>query len=413
MQNRPHPPTPSPKLERRGASFKGPLLALGEGFRERAGIHAGGLLDSTDGHPMKKLVRQTFLKLALLGLGLAPLGTIVSSQAQLMQPGTFRATKDCPATRAINGANPGNIRLNVGQSYSVIGFNSNARRYILLNIPNATPNQRWVSATCGNFKATEPGTPSTPDDGDNPPQTPPTTTGVLPFFDNVNNPVSVAYAPNGNRADISPPAPTLTPFDRAVLKTCGPLGTKLTANNVRSLLSSYPDVVQKAKRVTGGELLSGRRTDAEFLDDLVAAWSDREGFEHIFCGELESSQKIGGLHFVGRYLQIQQAGGGRLANNARKEEVIPGVVYTLGVVIKTGNRTFTDDLKGYPYPVDASEMFLEATRLYKAQGNAQGACIATVKDNSGASYSAVFVKDRGAIVTFYPDATPKGKACRG
>jgi hypothetical protein len=362
---------------------------------------------------MKKLVKQTFLKLALLTLGLAPLGTIVSSPAQLMQSGIFRATKDCPATRAINGANPGNIRLNVGQSYPVIGFNNKERQYILLNVPNATPNQRWVSVTCGNFTATEPAPPPIPGDQDNSPQVPPTTTRVLPFFDDVDNPVSVAYAPNGGKADITPPAPKLTPFDRSVLKTCGPLGTKLSADDVRRLISYYPDVVQKAKRVTGGELLAGRRTDAEFLDDLVVAWSKREGFEHIFCGELEGAQKIGGLHFVGRYLQIQNEGGGRLANNSRKEEVVPGVVYTLGVVVKKGNRTFTDDLKGYPYPTNALEMFLEATRLYKAQGNTQGACLAEIKDDSGASYSAVFVKDQGAIVTFYPDATPKGKACRG
>ncbi|WP_104909293.1 hypothetical protein [Nostoc sp. 'Lobaria pulmonaria (5183) cyanobiont'] len=33
---RPHPPTPSPKIGRRGANFKVPLPTLGEGFRVRA-----------------------------------------------------------------------------------------------------------------------------------------------------------------------------------------------------------------------------------------------------------------------------------------------------------------------------------------------------------------------------------------
>ncbi len=32
----PHPPTPSPKIGRRGANFKVPLPSLGEGFRVRA-----------------------------------------------------------------------------------------------------------------------------------------------------------------------------------------------------------------------------------------------------------------------------------------------------------------------------------------------------------------------------------------
>lgn len=363
---------------------------------------------------MKTLAPRQIVGLALLCI--APLLAIAPSQAQLLQPGTLKATKDCPATRAINGANPGNVRLNVGQTYPVVGFNSKERRYILLDITDANPNRRWVSATCGEFTAdtstpVEP-TPRPVEPTPRPTAEPRPTSGVLPFFDTEDNPVSVGYSPNGGKVDISPEPPELTPFDRSVLKTCGALGTKLSANDVRRLLSYYPDVVQKAKRVTGGELLPGRRTDAEFLDDLVVAWSKREGFEHIYCGELEGSQKIGGLHFHGRYLQIQNEGGGRLPNNSRKEEVVPGVVYTLGVVVKKGNRTFTDDLKGYPYPTDALEMFLEATRLYKVQGNAQGACLANIKDDSGASYSAVFVKDQGAIVTFYPDATPKGKACR-
>ncbi len=36
MQNYPQPPTPSPKIGRRGGNFKVPLPSLGEGFRVRA-----------------------------------------------------------------------------------------------------------------------------------------------------------------------------------------------------------------------------------------------------------------------------------------------------------------------------------------------------------------------------------------
>jgi hypothetical protein len=64
-------------------------------------------------------------------------------------------------------------------------------------------------------------------------------------------------------------------------------------------------------------------------------------------------------------------------------------------------------------------MLLDATKAFKAQGNARGACILPVlDDDTGKSYKAVFVKGsaegkaRDAIVTFFPDATPSGKACR-
>ncbi|MGB3207869.1 MAG: EndoU domain-containing protein [Crinalium sp.] len=89
-----------------------------------------------------------------------------------------------------------------------------------------------------------------------------------------------------------------------------------------------------------------------------------------------------------------------------------GVVYTFGVVIKQGNRTVSDRLKGYSLVSDAAEILIDATKAFKSQGNKEGACLYPVRDqNSGKSYQAVFVKDRKAIVTFYPDATPKGKVC--
>ncbi|MFB2973216.1 EndoU domain-containing protein [Aerosakkonema sp. BLCC-F183] len=233
------------------------------------------------------------------------------------------------------------------------------------------------------------------------------------FFDTVNNPEQLGF-PRGKKVDITPPAPQLSEFDRDVLKTCGEIGTKLKASDFKQLMSNHPNVLREIKQAVGGQLLPVRNTEAEFLDDLTAIWSKREGFEHIFCGELETPTKIGGLHYFGRYLQLQNQGiGGRLPNNLQKEEVIPGVVYTLGVVIKKGDRTWRDPLKGYPLVTDAKELLLDATKAFKAQGNAQGACILPVQDrDTGKSYSAVFVKSRDAIVTFYPDATPSGKPCR-
>ena len=72
----------------------------------------------------------------------------------------------------------------------------------------------------------------------------------------------------------------------------------------------------------------------------------------------------------------------------------------------------SDRIKGYALVSDAAEILIDATKAFKSQGNKQGACLYPVRDqNSGKSYQAVFVKDRNAIVTFYPDATPKGKVC--
>lgn len=236
---------------------------------------------------------------------------------------------------------------------------------------------------------------------------------LLPFFDNQNNPVSVGF-PKGQQVDITPAPPKLNAFDQAVLQTCGPIGTKVTANKFKDLLSSYPNVLARLQKASGGEIFAGRNKQAEFIEDLTNIWVQRKGFEHIFCGEIKSANDIGGLHFAGRYLQLQQAGiGGRLPNNQRREEVVPGSIYTLGVVIQQGNRTVTDEIKGYVYLSNAEEMLVDATQAFKRQGDKEGACIYNVRDReTGKSFPTVFVRRNNAIITYYPDATPQGARCR-
>ena len=236
---------------------------------------------------------------------------------------------------------------------------------------------------------------------------------LLPFFDTINNPEQRGF-PRGKKVDITPPPPQLNAFDEDVLKTCKTIGSRVSAREFKQLMLNNRNILREIQQAVGGQLLPIRNTEAQFLDDLTAIWFRQNGFKHIFCGDLEGLEKIGGLHFFGRYLQLQnEIIGGRLPNNLRKEEVIPGVVYTVGVVIKKGNQTWRDDIKGYALVSDAKELLLDATKAYKMQGNAQGACILPVQDgDSGKSYRAVFVKGRDAIVTFYPDATPQGKPCR-
>ncbi|WP_414568648.1 EndoU domain-containing protein [Nostoc sp. CCY 9925] len=238
-------------------------------------------------------------------------------------------------------------------------------------------------------------------------------TKLLAFFDNVNNPVTVGF-PAGQQVDITPPPPQLNSFDRAVLKICGSIGTRVSNNSFKELLSSYPDVLEKVQQASGGELSPGRKNKAQFLEDLTNIWFKRRGFEHIFCGEIYNANDIGGLHFYGRYLQLQNQGiGGRLPYNQGREEVVPGVIYTMGVVIKQKNRTIRDVIKGYGYLSNAEEILLDTTKIFKLQGNNEGACIYNVSDReTGKSFPTVFVREEKAIITYYPDATPQGAKCR-
>lgn len=239
-------------------------------------------------------------------------------------------------------------------------------------------------------------------------------TNLIPFFDNQNNPVPVGF-PKGQQLDISPPAPQLNTFDQQVLKACGSIDSNVNPNVFKNLLASNPQVLDKIQQAVSGELRAGRRRKSDFIQDLTNIWFKNKGFQHIFCGEIYNDNDIGGLHFAGRYLQLQKEGiAGRLPNNSQREEVIPGVIYTMGVEIKQGNRIVRDVIKGYGYLSDASEMLVDATKAFKLQGNTEGNCIFNVKDaETGRTFPTVFVRKEKAIVTYYPDATPQGRMCNG
>lgn len=238
-------------------------------------------------------------------------------------------------------------------------------------------------------------------------------TELLPFFDNQDNPVPVNY-PSGAKLDITPPAPQLNSFDKAVLKACGSIGTQVQPNQFKQLLSDYPEVLTKIQEATDGELRAGRKSKSEFLEDLTDIWFTNKGFEHIFCGEIYNANDIGGLHFYGRYLQLQEEKiGGRLPVNPGRQEVVPGVIYTMGVVIQQPNRIVRDEIKGYGYLSNAEELLVDVTKVFKQQKSTEGACIYQQLDKqTGITFPTVFVRKNKGIITFYPDATPKGSKCK-
>ncbi|MBM0743606.1 hypothetical protein JOY44_18635 [Phormidium sp. CLA17] len=195
--------------------------------------------------------------------------------AQVPPSGTFTAMQACPATQAINGNNPGNVQLTRGTSYTAIGFNSPQRQFVLVAVRGATPERRWVRATCGEFQALD-GSPVTPTPlpsaSPTPEPTNPSNSSLLPFFDTKTNPVAVDF-PRGEQKDISPRPPQLNVFDRKILELCG-AGFDAPVSDVkfRQLMTFYPDVVRKLKQATGGELKPNRNSDSQFLDDLTAIW---------------------------------------------------------------------------------------------------------------------------------------------
>lgn len=235
--------------------------------------------------------------------------------------------------------------------------------------------------------------------------------GTVPFFDNINNPVTGLAL--GSPGDVTPTAPVPNSFDTAVIELCGAPGTVVSRAGFQSMMQKNPTVLANIKASVGGFLKAGRTADTDFLNDLTDIWFNVKGFDHVFCGEPVQGGSIGGLHFVGRYVELQNKGlAGRLDNNRSREEVVPNTIYTMGVIMKVGNGTARSAIKGYPYSLNAEEILSKASLGYKNNPNTSStnqACLLNVTDE-GRTFKAVFVARQGGLRTFYPDATPDSTA---
>ncbi len=360
---------------------------------------------------MVRLTSTVASGLALLSIGLASL-VVKHTSAQVPPRGTFTATQACPATQRINDSNPDNTQLEVGEIYNSLGFNNQQGQFIQLRVGS---DLLWVSADCGTFQPSS--SPIISPDGNGGSRQEQETLAL--FFDNNNNPVDVDFPP-GTQKDVSPSPPNLEPFDERVLDICGEqFDASVDRSKFEQLMKDFPDVLEDLQNAVGGELKPGRRTDDKFREDLTDIWFASDGFKHIFCGEKDGTS-IGGLHFVGRYKELQDKNIARLLRRegfGRKdtvEEVVDGVIYTMGAAIldESGAIVASHRVKGYPLVRNAQELLLDATTAYKIfrvprnPREDNPACLYTISDPAAPSFQALFVRKGDGIRTFFPDATP-------
>jgi len=328
--------------------------------------------------------------IALIFIGLGAQSAVLA-QTFFPAPKTFTVTQACNATTSLSGSSPVALTINTG--YSALGENKiPGGTHAWITVPSV--GNRWVALTCGTY-----GTPSGGGGATLP-------AGTVPFFDNTNNPVSGLKF--GSPADVTPVAPTLNAFDTAVVTLCGAPGKSVTTTEFQSMMNANTTTLTSLKSFVAAAGFS-YSSDSAFLSDLTNIWFNVKGFDHVFCGEPVAGGAIGGLHFVGRYVELQNKGlAGRLPNNLSNEEVLAGAVYTMGAKVVVGNGTSQSTIKGYGYTLNAEEILRLGMIAYKKNPNTTAtntACILPVVDDNK-SFKMVFVRRSGAIRTFYPDATP-------
>ncbi len=154
-----------------------------------------------------------------------------------------------------------------------------------------------------------------------------------------------------------PKAPPLDDLDRAVLRACGPLGGRVTVAEFRALLADHFESLRPGLPAAWQGLAH---------DDVAARlkrlWLTHQGFDHIFCGEWDDGS-IGGLHFRGRFLQLQSEAKACYMPSAR-EEIVEGQIYSLGVTSADGR--YWHPIKGYALNQSAADLFGLATRAAEA-----------------------------------------------
>jgi len=338
------------------------------------------------------------------------------AQALFTEPVGFTVSKSCKATSNIKGSK-GVLRVHAGQSFEALGENAPTNgRFVFINTESG---RRWLPLSCGAYAGAQPpfadtqasqggkqGTGSTNTGGT--PSAPASTEACLPFFDNADNPVKLK---NG-QADITPPAPAIDAFGQAVNQVCGPSGKVTSRAEFVKLMKAHPEVLADVMRFTSGKVFGDEPAtqDADvYLQALTRAWYDVHAFDHIFCGETEVDKKIGGLHFVGRYVQLQQTGEACRLPNFKSNEVVPGSIYSMGVKMKKANgQWISHEIKGYGLTYSAADILKAGTRALAenpTSSSASTACLQRVADGQ-ASYTMVFVRRKQGVRTFYPDATP-------
>lgn len=358
--------------------------------------------------PFDTGVKGTVTKMAFVCLAMISASSSFA-QALFVEPVGFSVTKSCKAAKGINNGK-GVLRMRAGQTYQAFGENAQTggtHVYIA-----TSGSRRWLSLSCGTYVTDRPSFKS--DQGGSAPGE----TGeqsCLPFFDQEANKVKVKNNPN---VDITPLPPAIDAFGEAVNQVCGPSGKVTGRTEFVKLMKAHPDVLADLMNFTGGKVFGDKASTQDqdvYLQDLVKAWYDVHAFDHIFCGETELDPKIGGLHYQGRYQQLQQTGEACRLPNFSKNEVVPGSIYSMGVKMKKVNgQWISHDIKGYGLTFSAADILKAATRAFSENPTSSSdsvACLQQVADGA-IKYATVFVRRKQGIRTFYPDATPDTSGTR-
>lgn len=148
-----------------------------------------------------------------------------------------------------------------------------------------------------------------------------------PFFDDV---ATTLYAPS-----LTVSGKSVSPLGKTILQACGKIRGQITKDELNAIISDNGAIKDSLPDSLRG------LAEQDLKDLFQRIWQAQNGLNHVFCGEWKRGT-IGGLHYWGRYLQLQV---NKSACLRKGIEVSPKGVYAVGVSSADGANEH--EKKGY------------------------------------------------------------------
>jgi hypothetical protein len=101
--------------------------------------------------------------------------------------------------------------------------------------------------------------------------------------------------------------PGLTPTDREVLGMCPARpDASVSRGDVRRFFAAHLDDPRLQRAFSAAGRSGNREANIDWLTDLWVGTGPRNAFTHVFCGDDWTRDSIGGLHWLPRYVQLEQ-----------------------------------------------------------------------------------------------------------
>jgi hypothetical protein len=112
-----------------------------------------------------------------------------------------------------------------------------------------------------------------------------------------------------NATPLFPAAPDLTATDREVLQTCPARpDASVSRGDVERFFRAHVDDPRLQRALSRAGRSGNREDNIAWLTSLWVGTGPRNAFTHVFCGDDWTRGKVGGLHWLPRYAQLEQEG---------------------------------------------------------------------------------------------------------